>query len=54
MLFSDQIVHIKGPLSAVRWQDLKIYRELGLAEKVMQAEEKIIEDGIYRHESVSQ
>jgi len=53
-LFSNQIVHIKGPLPAGRWQDLKIYTELGLAEKVIQAEEKIIADGIYRHYTVSQ
>ena len=53
-LFSDHIVHIKGPLAAGRWQDLKIYKELGLAEKVIEAREMIIADGIYRHFSVSQ
>ena len=53
-LFSDQIVHLKGPLAAGRWQDMKIYKELGLAEKVMRAGEKVIADSIYRHFTVSQ
>ena len=53
-IFSDHIVHLKGPLAAGRWQDLKIYKELGLAEKVIHAGEKVIADGIYRHVTVSQ
>lgn len=53
-LFSDHIVHIKGPLPAGHWQDMKIYKELGLLAKVIRAKEKVIADGIYKHFSVSQ
>ena len=53
-IWSDCIVHVKGPLPAGAWQDLKIYKELGLAEKINNAGEKAVADGIYRHPTVSQ
>ena len=53
-IWSDHIVSVKGPLPAGFWQDLKIFKELGLAEKLREAGEKAIVDAIYRHPTVSE
>ena len=53
-IWSDHVVHVKGPLPAGFWQDLKIYTQLGLAKKIEDAGEKAVADGIYRHRTVSE
>ena len=53
-LWSDYIVHVKGPLLAGFWQDLEIYKELGFAEKIKDTEKKSVVDGIYCYPTVSE
>ena len=51
---SSDIVWVNGPFPCGAFSDLKIYKEMGLSEKLIEAGEKCIADGTYRHYTVSQ
>jgi len=53
-IYSDHIVWVNGPFPCGDYSDLKIYKEKGLAEKLIAAGERCVADGTYRHYTVSQ
>jgi pyruvate-formate lyase len=52
-IFSDQIVWVNGPYRA-GMSDLKIFKEKGLSNLLIQAKERAVADGTYKHFAVSQ
>lgn len=54
-IYSDNIVWLNGPFPCGAYPDLKIYKEKGLSDKLIEAgREKSVADGTYRHYTVSQ
>ena len=52
--YASHIVWVNGPFPCGSFSDLKIYKEMGLAQKLIDAGEKCVADGTYRHYTVSQ